>query len=174
MYNGIPIMHLLITKNYGRRNRQLKQGKWVSKNLKLVKMKWYAVTGEMYRFTGTPIKSVVKTQRKKKKSSMQKRFSCMDKRSVNPPGKSFKGGEIRGTKTLNLSCNKNIQEVVARSRAQVYFEQQFSSTRSKYVCRLVKNGKHRPNTCNKATLRDKLRVFASRISQPLYFDRNGK
>ena len=141
-----------------------------------------------------------------------------------------KGGEIRDTKTLNLSrnivslqvfvdvsrlspCvinlsrNKNIccglKKVVARNRAQVYFEQQIlvlllvfhqthNLSRNKFAralpnqpisappfinpqqmfllrVKLIAPGEKRETstkTCNETMLRDKLRVFVSRISPP--------
>ena len=60
---------------------------------------------------------------------------------------------------------------VAQSRPALYFSQQLSSTRNKCLCcatswsRKVKNGKHRQK-CSETMLRDKLRVFVSRISPP--------
>ena len=141
-----------------------------------------------------------------------------------------KGGEIRDTKTLNLSrnivslqvfvdvsrfspCvisltrNKNIccglKKVVAKSRARVYFEQQIlvlllvfhqthNLSRNKFArawanqpisalhffnpqqtfllrFKLITPGEKRETstkTCNETMLRDKLRVFVSRISPP--------
>ena len=143
---------------------------------------------------------------------------------------SSKGGEIRDTKILNLSRNivslqvfldvsrfspyminlprnKNIccglKKVVAKSRAQVYFEQQILAlllvfhqthnlSRNKFAralayqpisaphffnpqqmfllrVKLIKQGEKRETstkTCNQTMLRDKLRVFVSRISPP--------
>ena len=142
----------------------------------------------------------------------------------------LKGGEIRDTKTLNLSrnivslqvfvdvsrfspCvisltrNKNIccglKKVVAKSRARVYFEQQIlilllvfhqnhNLSRNKFAralanqpisaphlfnpqqtfllrIKLITQGEKRETstkTCNETMLRDKLRVFVSRISPP--------
>ena len=67
---------------------------------------------------------------------------------------------------INLSRNKNIccglKKVVAESRAQVYFEQQI-------LALLITPGEKRETstkTCNETMLRDKLRVFVSRISPP--------
>ena len=141
-----------------------------------------------------------------------------------------KGGEIRDTKTLNLSrnivslqvfvdvsrfspcavnlsCNKNIccglKKVVAKSRARVYFQQQilvlflvfhqthnlshnkfararanqpisalhFFNSQQMFLLRvkLIAPGEKRETstkTCNETMLRDKLRVFVSRISPP--------
>ena len=139
-----------------------------------------------------------------------------------------KGGEIRDTKTLNLSrnivslqvfvdvsrfspCvinlsrNKNIccglKKVVAKSRARVYFEQQIFAlllvfhqthnlSRNKFARALPNQPISAPHffnpqqmllvagqpqdekretstiTCNETMLRDKLRVFVSRISPP--------
>ena len=141
-----------------------------------------------------------------------------------------KGGEIRDTKTLNLSrnlvslqvffdvsrfspCainlsrNRNIccglKKVVAKSRARVYFEQQILAlllvfyqthnfSRNKFAralanqpiraphffnpqqmfllrVKLIKQREKRETstkTCNETMLRDKLRVFVSRISPP--------
>ena len=67
---------------------------------------------------------------------------------------------------INLSRNKNIccglKKVVAESRAQVYFEQQI-------LALLITPDEKRETstkTCNETMLRDKLRVFVSRISPP--------
>ena len=142
----------------------------------------------------------------------------------------YKGGEIRDTKTLNLSrnivslqvfvdvsrfspClinltrNKNIccglKKVVAKSRARVNFEQQILAlllvfhqthnlSRNKFAraranqpisalhffnpqqmfllrVKLIAQGEKRETstkTCSETMLRDKLRVFVSRISPP--------
>ena len=131
-----------------------------------------------------------------------------------------KGGEIRDTKTLNLSrnivslqvfvcvsrfspCvikltqNKNIccglKKVVVKSRARVYFEQQILAlllvfhqthnlSRKKFAraranqpisalhfFKLIAPGEKRETStkpCNETMLRNKLRVFVSRISPP--------
>ena len=142
----------------------------------------------------------------------------------------LKGGEIRDTKTpnlsrnivslqvlvdvsrfspcvINLSRNKNIccglKKVVAKSRARVYFEQQilalllvfhqtdnlsrnkfaralanqpisaphFFNSQQMFLLRfkLIMQGEKRETstkTCNETMLRDKLRIFVSRISSP--------
>ena len=62
---------------------------------------------------------------------------------------------------------------IAQSWPWLYFEQQLSSTRNKRFCWAtswsckVKNETHRPETWKETMLRDKFRVFVSRISLPL-------
>ena len=151
---------------------------------------------------------------------------CTIKKSKSGSSTSY-GGEIRDTKTLNLSCNivsfhvlvnvsrfspgvinlsrnKNIccglKKVVARSRARVYFEQQIlvlllvfhqthNLSRNKFACALpnqpisvlvpyqisqlacriscATDCETSTKTCNETILRDKLRVFVSRVLPPL-------
>ena len=62
---------------------------------------------------------------------------------------------------------------VTQCKPELNFSQQISPARNKCFCyatswsRKVKNGKHRPKTCNETMLRYTLRVFASLILLPL-------
>jgi len=90
---------------------------------------------------------------------------------------------------INLSRNKNIsyglKKIVAKSRARVYFEEKFWLCRPFFIKlttaisalhflnpqkMLITQGEKRETstkTYNETMLRDKLRVFASRISLPI-------
>jgi len=54
---------------------------------------------------------------------------------------------------------------VAQSRPAFYFSQQLSSTRDRLITQSEKR-ETSTKTCNETMLRDKLKVFASRISPP--------